>query len=63
MNNKYANCYLCDEIVYLYKKQFSNLSAAANAFYRQHMAIIRNGFVICSRCNCALNKNKNVLKL
>lgn len=54
MNAQYATCYLCDDIVYLFKKQFPRTSAAA-AVYRRRMAIVRAGLVLCRRCNSALH--------
>nr|ALR71021.1 hypothetical protein AGNV_116 [Anticarsia gemmatalis multiple nucleopolyhedrovirus] len=58
-NAQYANCYLCEEIVYLFKKQFANTSATAAALYRKRMAIVRGGFVLCQRCNVELNGGGN----
>ncbi|AAT37779.1 unknown [Choristoneura fumiferana multiple nucleopolyhedrovirus] len=46
MNAQYATCYLCDEIVYLFKKQFVRTSTSAAALYRKRMAIVRGGVVI-----------------
>ncbi|AOT85565.1 cyun107 [Cyclophragma undans nucleopolyhedrovirus] len=61
-SRKYAVCYLCEEIVYLYNKKLhenaftsDNAAAAAAAFYRRHMAIVRSGFVLCPRCHLELN--------
>ncbi|AAK85604.1 hypothetical protein [Epiphyas postvittana nucleopolyhedrovirus] len=51
MNAHYANCYLCNILVYLFKKQFAKTSAVAASFYRKHMAIVRGGVVLCQRCN------------
>ena len=58
-NAQYANCYLCDEIVYLFKKQFANTSVTAAALYRKRMAIVRAGVVLCQRCNSELNGGGN----
>ncbi|AGR56994.1 hypothetical protein [Choristoneura occidentalis alphabaculovirus] len=51
MNAQYATCYLCDEIVYLFKRQFVRTSTSAAALYRKRMAIVRGGVVLCQRCN------------
>ncbi|AKN81066.1 hypothetical protein [Lonomia obliqua multiple nucleopolyhedrovirus] len=48
--NKYASCYICSEIVYLYKKRSINSTFSSNIFYKRRMAIVKNGFVLCSRC-------------
>ncbi|QDL57056.1 hypothetical protein QKQ66_gp113 [Dione juno nucleopolyhedrovirus] len=55
MNAQYATCYLCDKIVYLFKKQFARTSASAAALYRQRMAIVRGGVVLCKRCDSTLH--------
>lgn len=55
MNAQYATCYLCDELVYLFKKQFARTSASAAALYRKRMAIVRCGVVLCQRCSSALH--------
>ncbi|AGR57141.1 hypothetical protein [Choristoneura rosaceana nucleopolyhedrovirus] len=55
MNTQYATCYLCDDIVYLFKKQFERTSPSATALYRKRMAIVRGGVVLCQRCNSELN--------
>nr|UIX56232.1 HycuOrf-107 hypothetical protein [Hyphantria cunea nucleopolyhedrovirus]UIX56378.1 HycuOrf-107 hypothetical protein [Hyphantria cunea nucleopolyhedrovirus] len=55
MNAQYATCYLCDELVYLYKRQFTHTSILATALYRKRMAIVRGGVVLCQRCNSTLN--------
>ncbi|UZE89776.1 hypothetical protein [Parapoynx stagnalis nucleopolyhedrovirus] len=57
MNNKYATCYLCDAIVYLFKKELKT-SALSNEFYKRHMAVIRNGFILCTRCNLQLENEQ-----
>jgi hypothetical protein len=54
-NAQYANCYLCEKIVYLFKKQFVNTSATAAALYHKRLAIVRGGVVLCKRCNSELN--------
>nr|AFN21287.1 hypothetical protein Bmnpvguangxigp035 [Bombyx mori nucleopolyhedrovirus] len=54
MNTRYATCYVCDELVYLFKKTFSNMSPSAAAFYQQRMAIVKNGIVLCVRCSSKL---------
>ncbi|ABL75983.1 Mv-ORF31 peptide [Maruca vitrata nucleopolyhedrovirus] len=51
MNTRYATCYICDELVYLFKKTFSSMSPSAAAFYQRHMAIVKNGIVLCPRCS------------
>ncbi|BBU37586.1 hypothetical protein [Choristoneura diversana nucleopolyhedrovirus] len=57
MNTQYATCFLCDDIVYLFKKQFARTSASAAALYRKRMAIVRGGVVLCQRCNSSFNGN------
>ncbi|AVA31188.1 ac43 [Oxyplax ochracea nucleopolyhedrovirus] len=57
MSSKYSVCYLCDDVVYLFKKQFANTSSSAAAFYRQRMAVIKNGYVLCPRCHSSLNNS------
>lgn len=54
MNTRYATCYVCDELVYLFKKTFSNMSPSAAAFYQRRMAIVKNGIVLCPRCSSEL---------
>nr|AFS51985.1 DekiORF108 [Dendrolimus kikuchii nucleopolyhedrovirus] len=59
-NSKYAACYLCEEVVYLYKKVLANASTSASTeFYRRHMAIVRRGFVLCPRCHRELSQQEN----
>ncbi|QCF61148.1 ac43 [Troides aeacus nucleopolyhedrovirus] len=60
MNTRYATCYVCDELVYLFKKTFSNMSTSAAAFYQRRMAIVKNGIVLCSRCLSELKIGKGI---
>ncbi|ABF50339.1 unknown [Antheraea pernyi nucleopolyhedrovirus] len=55
MNAQYATCFLCDDVVYLFKRHFPNTSRAAAAMYRRRTAIVRGGVVLCPRCNSTLN--------
>lgn len=52
----HATCYLCDEIVYLFKKECKNPST--NSFYKRHLAVVRSGFILCGSCNSDLDKRK-----
>ncbi|USC25895.1 hypothetical protein [Palpita vitrealis nucleopolyhedrovirus] len=49
--NRYATCYICDELVYLFKVQCNNtLITLSSMFYQRRFAIVKNGIVLCRRC-------------
>ncbi|AYN45062.1 se102 [Alphabaculovirus alterspexiguae] len=45
--NKYTTCYLCEEIVYLYKAYSNNCS---DNFFNNHRAITKQNFILCPPC-------------
>ncbi|ACI28833.1 agip132 [Agrotis ipsilon multiple nucleopolyhedrovirus] len=47
ISNKYANCYLCEEIVYLYKK-YSNKSS--DDFFNRYRAVVKQNTIFCVIC-------------
>ncbi|AIZ48678.1 asb121 [Agrotis segetum nucleopolyhedrovirus B] len=47
IGNKYANCFLCDEIVYLYKR-YSNKSS--DNFFARYRAVVKENMIFCLVC-------------
>ncbi|ACO53477.1 unknown [Euproctis pseudoconspersa nucleopolyhedrovirus] len=54
MKNKYVLCCLCDEIVYLYKKDTKKTS---ELFFRKHRAVSKNSKTFCLNCYKQLYQN------
>lgn len=56
-SNKYANCYLCEETVYLYKS-YSN--KASDNFFNRYRAVLKHNIVFCVICYKSIYVNKNI---